>query len=97
MTNKSSTQKSNNISLKNFPRKLKNPTDNDCDFHLLGIVSYKGPSKIAETSSDLAHHTALCLVDGTWYEFDNLHATMKRLSSKKKVFPEVLIYTTVKC
>lgn len=90
--NECPTKMSKAIPLKDFPRKLKNPITDDCDLHLLGIISYKGPSEI---SSGLAHYTALCFVDGTWYQFDDLHATATRKSAKQKIVPEVLVYTTV--
>lgn len=84
---------SRSVSVKKIPKRLLSPTNDGTELHLLGAIAYKGPSAIVP---NMAHYTAVCLRNYTWYEYDDSFPTRKKnLRDGAKIVPAILVYSTI--
>ena len=83
------------IPLKQIPRRIKSPIQNEGYLILLGAIKYIGQSQITRQSqlSSITHYTAVCPRGEHWYEYENLNSSTIPKKKTDKIVPFALVYT----
>lgn len=78
--------------LRNLPQFIDDPATKG-KLHLIGVVTYKGPSvRLRHTDDSMGHYTAIALRQYQWFQYDDVKIKEKKVSPVLKVAPSLLIF-----
>jgi hypothetical protein len=89
------------LQLCKIPKSFRDPLDENCRFHLIGIVDFKPPIVQTRRSGDnikketvaIGHYTSIALrPPEVWMEFNDLNEKATRVPANYKAIPQLIIY-----